>query len=391
MKTTTAFLFLSVLVAGSALADEAAPNDPKALVEQASLLAEDPDSLTSRRADIEGLLRRAIELDPRMVEARFNLVLLHYHAADFAAARAELEKVLQLDPQYASARAMRGVLLLRDGQSAEGRAELDAAVLTDPYNPIANAELAALAYAAGSNDEAIRLGRLALLIDSDNVNAYVAIAMAYRRMGSANLSKLVCYNAIGMSPKAAPIYNILGLLALDEDQVKIAIGQFEKAVEFEPDFVEARMNLGAVMLNYGDFAGALQHFEAVLKLQPDNLDATLSLAVVHRGLGKYPEAAAGYEKVLRLRPGNLGALYNRCILFQEYMSEYEKALEHCRVMLGSIDKKHPDYKEMTDRVSGIEQTIQVMKQMKDQPAPPVETPPEAQPPADAAPAAEGAK
>lgn len=387
MKTITAFLVLfSALIAQGAAAQEApaASADPKALVEQAAIISDDPETLRTRHEEVEGLLRRALELDPRLIEARLDLVLLNFHSGDVATARAELEKLLQLDPQYASGRAMRGVFLLRDGQAAEGRVELDAAVAADPYNPIANAELASLAYKAGNNEEAIRLGRLALLIDSDNVNAYVAIAMAYRRMGSANLAKLVCYNAISMSPKAAPIYNILGRLALDEDNVKDAIQQFEKAVANEPDFVEAHMNLGAVMLNYGDFAGALQHFDAVLKLQPESLDAVLSRAVALRGLSKFPEAAEGYEKVLQMRPGHLGALYNRCILYQEYLAEYEKALDYCRVMLSSIDKKHADYKEMADRVSGIEQTIQVMKQMKDQPPPA-----EPLPPADAAPAPAG--
>ncbi len=402
MKTFTAFLLvLSALGARAAWADDApaAPtNDPKALVEQAAIISEDPDTLKARHDELEGLLRKALEQDPKLVEARLNLVLLHYYMGDVPTAKAELDKLLQLDPGYASGRAMRGLLLLRDGQVAEGRAELDAAVAADPYNAIANAELAALAYKAGNDEEAIRLGRLALLIDSANVNAYVTIAMAYRHMGSANLAKLVCYNAIGMSPKAAPIYNILGLLFLAEDQVKDAIVQFEKAVAFEPDFVEAHVNLGAVMLNYGDFSGALAHFDAVLRLQPDNVDAVLSRAVALRGLGKYPEAAEGYEKVLTMRPGHLGALYNRCILFQEYLNEYDKALDHCRLMLQSIDKKHPDYKEMVDRVAGIEDTIKVMKQMKDNPPPAPPAPagdaapaPEAPAPEAAAPAAEGAK
>jgi len=405
MKILTAFLLvLPALVARSAWADDApaAPDvakamsdkpasDPKALVEQAAIISEDPETLKARHDEIEGLLRKALELDPKLLEARQNLVLLHLYSGDAAAARAELDKLLQLEPNHASGRALRGLLLLRAGQTAEGRAELDAAVAVDPYNPIANAELAALAYKAGNDEEAIRLGRLALLIDSANVNAYVAIAMAYRHMGSANLAKLVCYNALGMSPKAAPIYNILGLLFLAEDQVKDAIVQFEKAVAFEPDFVEGRMNLGATMLNYGDFGGAFDQFDAVLKLQPDNVDAVLSRAVALRGLSKFPEAAEGYERVLSLKPGHLGALYNRCILYQEYLSEYEKALDHCRLMLQSIDKKHPDYKEMVDRVSGIEDTIKVMKQQKEQaPAvPPAEAP--AAPAEGAAPAAKGAE
>jgi len=355
----------------AAAAVEAAPAAPatatdpaRDLVEPAALISEDRQDLLSRGAEIEDLLKRALALNNGLIEAWFDLAILADVQGKPTEARQHLDKVFQLDPNYANGRALRGTWMLREGMAAEARAEFDAALAADPYNPIANNALAEEALGAGRFDEAIRFARLSLLIDSDNMNSYSVIAEAYRRQEQTNLAKLVCYNALSMNPKAALIYNTLGLIFLSEDEVKDAIVQFEKAVEFRPDFIEARLNLGAIMLNYNDFSGALGHFEAVIAKDPDNVDALLSKAVAQRGLARFDEAGAGYERVLTLKPNHEGALYNRCILYQEYLQDYDKALGFCQQMLASISRGHPDFKEMTDRVAGIEQTIAIMKQME---------------------------
>lgn len=393
LLSATLLLALSLLPMKTLAAEETPPStqNPSDLVEQAAQLSEDPEILRDRGGEIVDLLNQALTLDNKLVEAYFDLALYYHDTGDDAKTRENLDKVFQLEPEYPNGRALRGVRMLAAGMTAEARAEFDAALAADPYNPIANNQLAEDAIRKGAYSDAIRYARLALLVDSDNMNSYVNIAMAYRKMGQANLAKLVAFNALSMNPKAAQVYNVLGLLYLSEDRVKAAITQFEKALQYRPDYTEANLNLGAIILNYNDFSGARKHFDAVLAKVPDHVDATLSRGVALRGLAKYELAAKDYATVLRLKPGHLGALYNRCILLQEYVTDYEKALTGCDEMLAAIDKKHPQYKEMTDRVQGIKDTMAVLKQMeedkKNAPPPMPDTSPEG---AAAAPAGDAA-
>jgi tetratricopeptide (TPR) repeat protein len=396
MRNLILSLFV-VLAIGTARAQEAPPTggeDPRELVEKASQVWAGMDARKSQAAEAEALLKKAAAMDGRLIEAHFNLALLYDTLGRGDESRAALEKVFQLDPQYANGLALRGAQLLKRGLRTEAMTDLNAALAKDPYNPIANNELAAQSIRDGNHAEAIRYSRLALLLDSGNLNSYINIALAYLRMGEVSLARLVCENALSISPNAAPIFNILGLLALKDNNVTAAIVQFEKAVAADADFAEAHMNLGSIMLNYNDFAGALAHWDAVLRLKPGDPDATLSRSVALRGLGKYGDAAAGYEDVLKKRPGDVGALYNRCILYQEYMSkepeDYQKALGMCSDVVAHIDSKHPLWKEMNDRLKGIRDTIKVLQEQKAeearQPAaPPAEKP--AEPAAPAAPAA----
>ena len=350
--------------------DEQAPrtqaDEARDLVNQAALIWESRPDIKSRGPEIEGLLKQAIEKNPQLDVAYLDLALLYDRLGRDADAQYRIDQLLEIEPGHAGARALRGALMLRRGLRAEGMAELQAVLKDDPYNSIANNQIAAFAIAESRYEDAIRAGRLALLVDSGNMNAYTNIALAYMRMQKVSLAKLVCFNALSIDKKASTIYNILGLLYLGEDMVKEAIVEFEKAVQYQSDFFEAHMNLGAIMLNYSDFSGAMGHFDAALATHPETVEAVLSRAVALRGLGRYDEAARGYEKVLSLKAGHLGALYNRCILYQEYLNEYEKALGYCNNMLTAIDKKHPAWAEMNDRVRGIEQTIRVLKEAEEE-------------------------
>jgi Flp pilus assembly protein TadD len=63
---------------------------------------------------------------------------------------------------------------------------------------------------------------------------------------------------------------------------------FQKAVEIQPDFAEAHINLGSALLQKGQVREALAHCRAALKIQPDNPDTLSNLAWV---LATWPDAS----------------------------------------------------------------------------------------------------
>ena len=55
------------------------------------------------------------------------------------------------------------------------------------------------------------------------------------------------------------VYNTLGLVWLKRKNVSEAISSFRKAIDQDPDLLEARLNLAALSLNYRDYVTAEQN------------------------------------------------------------------------------------------------------------------------------------
>src|SRR5581483_5380989 len=73
-----------------------------------------------------------------------------------------------------------------------------------------------------------------------------------------------------MKTNLAVVYNTLGLVELKRKNISPAITQFKKAVEMNPNFSEARLNLAALSLNNRDYKTAEENFRAVVQAQPRN-------------------------------------------------------------------------------------------------------------------------
>ncbi len=56
-----------------------------------------------------------------------------------------------------------------------------------------------------------------------------------------------------------------------------AIPEFQAAVRLNPDYVNARFNLGSALASAGRFDEAIQEFSEVLKLKPDFTEARRNL------------------------------------------------------------------------------------------------------------------
>jgi len=79
----------------------------------------------------EGHLRRAIERDPRSLEARLQLAGVFIDQAHLPAAQEQLEQAMTLVPQSAAAQARSGELLLLMQQEAQGLSHIEAAMGID--------------------------------------------------------------------------------------------------------------------------------------------------------------------------------------------------------------------------------------------------------------------
>lgn len=110
----------------------------------------------------------------------------------------------------------------------------------------------------------------------DNQDARLGLAKVYmmeRRVDDA-LAELDKLDLSGIQDPI--VYYNIGSLLFDQGQSAEAEGYYQQAVDLDPSFVEARMQLGLSMIQQGKMAEAKPHFEKVVELAPGTQDAALA-------------------------------------------------------------------------------------------------------------------
>jgi tetratricopeptide (TPR) repeat protein len=164
-----------------------------------------------------------------------------------------------------------------------------------------------------------------------------------------------------MKVNLALVHNTLGLVELKRKNISPAITQFRSAVEMNPGFSEARLNLAALSLNNRDYKTAEENFRAVLQAQPKNYEAAIGLGVALRGNKKIDEAEAQYNSAQKLDPQNPSSYFNLGLLYQDYKDGQkpvlQKAQEYYRQFLAKVNGSTPDHlrKEAEKRIKDIDE------------------------------------
>ena len=237
------------------------------------------------------------------------------------------------------------------------------------YQPEARNILAARALEAKDWETAVKHARNVLLGDPDHVNAYVNLALAYFHQGFIDQALLITSSALDRRPEAAALHNIMGLIHLRKDNSRSATESFLRALKENPALVDAKLNLAAMELSYGDFQSALRRFDEALKSLPGDPMLILSRAVALRGLKRYDEAEAGYEAALATQANMPEALYNLCVLHHQYSNKWDAAETYCQRYQDRIDKSHSKWREIKKRLRAIKATLEALRESEPEPEP----------------------
>lgn len=97
--------------------------------------------------------------------------------------------------------------------------------------------------------------------------------------------------------------------ALDAGDTAQAIKLYEELLKNAPDFVDARINLGAALAAQRRYDEAMQQYRRVLALDPKNETALLNLGLALYKEGDFARAHDEFYELHRLRPDNQQALY----------------------------------------------------------------------------------
>jgi len=109
----------------------------------------------------------------------------------------------------------------------------------------------------------------------------------------------------------------LGVRLEEQGEAAAAVEQYQMALEADPNFAAAYINLGTIRYNLGDCAGAERCYRQALERKPDYALAHFNIGNVLDERGQLREAAAAYKEAVRLAPRYADAHYNLALTLEK--------------------------------------------------------------------------
>jgi protein O-mannosyl-transferase len=135
------------------------------------------------------------------------------------------------------------------------------------------------------------------------VFAVVALAIETRSRNQTYRSELALWtDTANRIPGNSLAENNLGIAFANLGNRAAAKAQFEKALQIQPSFPNALINLANILRSEGRATEAIAYYERALSLKPDIPEALVDLANVLREQGRIQEAIARSERALELKP-----------------------------------------------------------------------------------------
>ncbi len=302
------------------------------------LHTEDPKQLAEAAAH----LRRALELNPREYDIRFELMaayrslgnraeassqldflwdarpsdprvfymsaLLASDRNDLPAAIKDFKEALRRDPSLLGAWQDLGlayVKLTRWPEAVETFAEL----ARRDSNTLDAAYLHALAlFNAGRVTEAEREVRRALRINSGAAEAHTLLGVILASRGNANAEAGEALSqALGLNPKSFDAHFYFGRVLYATKDYAGAVKELRAAVGLDQSHGEARFFLGTALESAGESEGAMVEYQELVKIDAQSAIGQLGLGALLMKQGKTEEAISALKRSTSLDPKSFEA------------------------------------------------------------------------------------
>lgn len=332
----------------------------------------------------------SVAREHKIVEAQY-MVGRSFHACGMAAdAEAAYQAALKMNSNHAPSISNLGELYYATGKIDGAKKYWETAVKADPKIVAARANLAMLLIeqlrVTKSGESWNRMEKEArdhlssvLAVENGHQKAYVLYGMLYmegrqKNKNRLDLAKLLLDEGAKINEKYAPLQHAYGLYYLYRNNLTEALSRFQAAVDLDPKFVEARMNVGVIKLGFRKYDDAKEHFSQVLSLQGGkNYDALIGLGVAQRGLGDLDAAEQSYKNAQQLDPKRGEAYYNLGVLYKDFRASKESDLRASQTAYRTaagyfrdfLQKEGGKEEDRDEAKANIEDCEKVVKQLED--------------------------
>jgi tetratricopeptide (TPR) repeat protein len=211
---------------------------------------------------------------------------------------------------------------VKGGQEANESAVdlLSRAIEVDANFVVAQYTLGAVHQALGNRWKAAAQFRAATQLDASYPEPYKALGdlflAAPRRLFDQAVEAY--QKAIELRPFYADAHVGLGDARAAKGEIDPAIAAYQKALSYNAINPKVHMSLGKIYYaEKGLYYESVQSYKRAIDLDPQSVEARMGLGEVYEDKGLYKEAVEEYRKVIELDDKNTGALYNLALVYEK--------------------------------------------------------------------------
>ncbi|MCC0175433.1 tetratricopeptide repeat protein [Waterburya agarophytonicola K14] len=243
-----------------------APHEAKYYINLGKALSKAGDTVKANRAFYEGF-----SLEPEKVTAQNHLLLgnklLEQKQTELAIAC--YRRAITLEPGLVEAYWQLGMILLNSGKAQGAIACYQQALKVDSRNPRSYFLLGSAFLETKQFPAAISCYQKAAQIEGNNADIYHNLGEALVKEKKWQEAEVAYKKAIAINPDNSWHHNNLGNVMLETQQWQAAILNFERAIELNPGFVWSHYNLGEALAKLERWNEAVEAYTVAQKLRPD--------------------------------------------------------------------------------------------------------------------------
>lgn len=217
----------------------------------------------------------------------------------------------------------RGMIAMQRGSQEGNEAAVDLlarAIEADPNFVVAHYTLGVVHQALGNRWKAAAQYRASTQLDAAYPEPYKALGDLFLAAPRRLFDQAVeAYNkAIELRPFFADAHVGLGDARAAKGEVDGAIGAYQKALVFNPMNPKVHMSLGKIYYaEKGLYYESVNAYKRAIELDPQLVEARMGLGEVYEDKGLYKEAIEEYKRVIELDDKHTGALYNLALVYEK--------------------------------------------------------------------------
>lgn len=258
-----------------------------------------------------------------LAQASYGLGRIKATAGDHAAAVSFFQKAVEQFPEYGAAHYALGISLRNLGQTAKAQEHLALSQrFKDARPPLADPLLQAIAELNAAGSELLKRG------------------VMFEAAGKLTEAIADHERAIETNPQLVQAHiNLISLYAR-AGQFEKADARYRSALGVNPNMADAHYNFGVLMAMQEKYAEAAAAFRRSFELNPFNSEAHYNFAAIIEGEGRLDEAAAHFRRAIENKPEHRMAHFHlgRILVNQDKLAE---AIEHFQKTLLPEDEQTP--------------------------------------------------
>ncbi len=277
---------------------ELAPNNASYLTSLGGILG-----MQQKLAEANVYFERAVKSDSNDPTSRRNLAANEWRLGKLKQAQANLERLLQMQPQDKAARLLLGMVSENEHEYTRAAKLLASVPELVDQRPESIAALASSYYHTGRRDDAHKVLEALLGRSASPEGIFAAAGVAAQAEDYEIAEKL--FESIRYSyPDITVLEYNLALIELRTGRIARSQRTLQEIVNAGHAKGEIYNLLGMVEMKVDQFTDAVQCYSRAVELDPNSLDAKVGLASAKWAAGMRPQAEAEFQALLKEHPGD---------------------------------------------------------------------------------------